>query len=42
VLALRAHHYLVITIGPTTLEVCPRRPDGRLLEPCIRYALHRR
>lgn len=41
-IALREHHYLVLTIGPTTLEVCPRRPDGRLLEPCVRYPLHRR
>lgn len=35
----REHHFLVITISPASLEVCPRRPDGRLLERCTRYPL---
>ncbi|MDX2090056.1 MAG: metallophosphoesterase [Kofleriaceae bacterium] len=37
----REHHYLVLTIDKTTLEVCARRPDGRLLEKCVRVALAR-
>jgi hypothetical protein len=34
----REYHYGVITIG-RDLEFCPRRPDGTLLEKCIRQAL---
>ncbi|HVK86418.1 MAG TPA: metallophosphoesterase [Kofleriaceae bacterium] len=37
----REHHYLVLTIDKTTLEVCTRRPDGRLLEKCTRSKLAR-
>lgn len=37
----REHHYLVLTIEKTTLEMCPRRPDGRLLEKCVRIPLAR-
>jgi hypothetical protein len=33
----REHHYLVLTIA-REIEVCPRRPDGTLLERCIRLA----
>nr|MDQ3368233.1 metallophosphoesterase [Myxococcota bacterium] len=36
----REHHYIVLTIG-RDLEVCTRRPDGTLLEPCVRYPLRR-
>lgn len=35
------HHFVVLTIGKDTLEACPRRPDGVLLEPCQRYPLPR-
>lgn len=38
----REHHYLVLTISAGTLELCARRPDGRLLEPCSRSPLWRR
>jgi hypothetical protein len=34
----REHHYAVLTIG-RDLELCPRRPDGSLLEKCVRYPL---
>jgi hypothetical protein len=33
------HHFLVLTIDGTTLQMCPRKPDGKLLEPCQRYPL---
>lgn len=36
----REHHYAVVTVG-RDLELCPRRPDGSLLEKCIRYPLVR-
>jgi acid phosphatase type 7 len=35
------HHYLVVTLDKETLELCPRRTDGKLLEKCIRYRLWR-
>ena len=37
----REHHYLVLTIDATTLELCARKPDGRLLEKCQRAPLRR-
>lgn len=36
----REHHYAVLTVG-RDLELCSRRPDGSLLEPCVRYPLSR-
>jgi predicted phosphodiesterase len=35
------HHYLVLAITKDTLEMCPRRSDGKLLEKCTRYRLWR-
>jgi hypothetical protein len=35
------HHFIVLTIDREKLEMCPRRPDGRLLEKCVRYRLWR-
>jgi acid phosphatase len=35
------HHYLVVAIDKDTLELCARRPDGKLLEKCQRYKLYR-
>ena len=37
----REHHYLVVTISASTLEVCARKPDGQLLEKCQRRPLRR-
>lgn len=37
----REHHYLTLSLTKTTLELCVRRPDGRLLEPCTRAPLWR-
>src|SRR5262249_29618757 len=36
-----AHHYVVLTIDKHAIDMCPRRPDGSLLEPCVRYPLSR-
>jgi 3',5'-cyclic AMP phosphodiesterase CpdA len=38
---LSAHHYIVLTIDRDVLEMCPRKPDGKLLEKCRRYPLWR-
>lgn len=35
------HHFIVLTVSGSTLEMCPRRSDGKLLEPCERYPLWR-
>ncbi len=35
------HHYLVLALDKDTLEMCPRRADGKLLEKCVRYRLWR-
>jgi predicted phosphodiesterase len=35
------HHYVVLAIDRETLEMCPRRGDGTLLEKCVRYPLRR-
>ncbi len=37
----REHHFIVLTIGKTAIELCARRPDGRLLEPCTQLPLWR-
>jgi len=37
----RENHYIVLTISAATMELCARKPDGRLLEPCTRYTLKR-
>jgi len=34
----REHHYAVLTVA-RDLELCVRRPDGKLLEKCVRYRL---
>ena len=36
----REHHYIVLTIG-RELELCPRKPDGTLLERCTKLHLQR-
>ncbi len=36
------HHYIVLTLDKESLELCPRRTDGTLLEKCTRYRLNRR
>lgn len=35
----REHHFLVLTISTHAIELCARRPDGRLLEPCTQLPL---
>lgn len=37
----REHHFVVLTISKTAIELCARRPDGRLLEPCTQLPLWR-
>jgi 3',5'-cyclic AMP phosphodiesterase CpdA len=37
----REHHYITLAIG-RDIELCTRRVDGTLLEPCVRHALNRK
>lgn len=29
------HHYIMVTVYRTHIEICPKRADGSLLEPCL-------
>lgn len=33
----RAHHYAILTVYPSHVELCAKDLDGALLEPCVRY-----
>jgi hypothetical protein len=35
----KEHHYVMLTIYPDSVEMCPKRPDGTALEPCTRYTV---
>jgi hypothetical protein len=35
----KEHHYVMLTITPTAIELCARRPDRSPLEPCVRLKL---
>jgi hypothetical protein len=35
--AASEHHYLVVTVHQSHIEVCPRRPDRTPLEKCVQY-----
>ncbi len=37
--ARREHHYIMVTVEPTVVRVCPKRPDGTPLEACQTYPL---
>ncbi len=36
---IREHHYVILTVYPDALEICPRRADGTALEACTRTRL---
>jgi len=35
------HHYITLAVDKESVEMCPRKSDGRLLEKCVRYRLWR-
>ncbi len=37
--AAREYHYVMLTITPSAIEMCARRPDRSPLEPCVRWPL---
>jgi hypothetical protein len=36
------HHYVLVSVFPGHVEVCPRRADSTPVEPCVTYRLPRR
>jgi acid phosphatase type 7 len=38
----KEHHYVMLTINDSTLEMCPRRPDATPLEACTQFALRQK
>ncbi|HUQ06848.1 MAG TPA: metallophosphoesterase [Kofleriaceae bacterium] len=38
----REHHYLMVSVYPSHVELCPKLVDGTPLEPCTTYKLPRR
>jgi hypothetical protein len=36
---VKTFHYLVVEVSRSSIEICPRRPDGAPVEPCIAFPL---
>jgi acid phosphatase type 7 len=34
-----AYHYVMVEVGADAVTLCPKRPDGSALEPCVRLPL---
>ena len=35
------HHYVMVEVLPRFFRVCPKRPDGSAIEPCVELPLPR-
>jgi predicted phosphodiesterase len=35
----RVHHYVLVTVFPSFISMCPKRSDRTEVEPCVRYPL---
>jgi acid phosphatase type 7 len=38
----KTFHYVLVTVAADGIELCPKRPDGTAVEPCVRLPPHRR
>ena len=38
----KTYHYVMITVAPDGIQLCPKRPDGSAVEPCVGLPPHRR
>ena len=38
----KTFHYILVTVGPDGIQLCPKRPDGTEVEPCVHLPPHRR
>jgi len=37
-----AYHYIIVEVASDGISLCPRRPDGTALEPCVHLPPHGR
>jgi hypothetical protein len=38
----KTYHYVIVTVAADGIQLCPKRPDGSAVEPCVRLPPHRR
>jgi len=38
----KTFHYILVTVAKDGIEMCPKRPDGSAVEPCVKLPPHRR
>jgi hypothetical protein len=38
----KTYHYILVEVGADAITMCPRRPDGSAVEPCVRLPRHNR
>jgi hypothetical protein len=38
----KTYHYVMVTVAPDGVQLCPKRPDGSAVEPCVQLPPHRR
>ena len=38
----KTYHYVLVTVADDAITLCPKRPDGSAVEPCVRLPPHRR
>jgi len=38
----KAYHYIIVEVATDGIDLCPRRPDGTALEPCVHLPAHGR
>ncbi len=36
----KAYHYIIVEVSDDEIQLCPRRPDGSEIEPCVRLPGH--
>jgi hypothetical protein len=37
----KAYHYVMVTVDDDAITLCPKRPDGSAVEPCVKLPPHR-
>jgi predicted phosphodiesterase len=38
----KTYHYVLVSVATDGIQLCPRRPDGSAVEPCVKLPAHRR
>ena len=39
---VKTYHYILVTVADDAITLCPKRPDGSAVEPCVPLPPHRR